>query len=721
MKPDVLTTIAESLRECRRADLRDYEPHLSNPVEKVYVDPLPGDAVLKTVLSRNTTYLIGRKGTGKSTVFARAQAEMRSQNDILPVYLDVKALYDLISANEVPVNLVKDEEISEQMLRSHLLRKHFLACVVSDIISELKKAASTLKLWQRWTGEKRRYEEVITSLTAITQRVSKVELSQEEVPILRLMSAKTRSREQTKQQHREQLGVGAKLSALDPTVTSNAGIDDLEEALSDQDVYAKYSDAVLRSFPFASILNEIRSLLENVGTKRLVVFLDDFSELAWVDQQLFVDVVLAPLNNASSELVKLKIAAYPGRIYYGRIDPSKVDTLSLDFSVLYKAADIQTAEQSAIDYTSRLLRRRFEAFGEPIEAYFDSTAPIGDYMRLIFETTFNVPRLIGHLLHYAYLDRVSKAQPITLPSLRLASQKYYESVIAKYFDRMNRYALEPFDKKLDRHNQFGLLRAIVEEAKTVRRRIVTGQIGGTYFEGMSNPPVSHFTVTPHLERVLSSLELNFLVTKYHEMRNKDGQDVSVYALYYGLCEAERFPWGYPRGRRDDRSYFVQRCFDYTRTVHQFLSKNQTIRCPNCGACHTMDERDKFEFYKWRCPECSDGICQVINLGEEFRQEVQQLNQDIMLDPVELEILGALHDESRAMRAGEISTLLDITYQLAGKRTEKLRDMDLVSKETIEGAKKSAITPKATSIYFSQSGFKALPAKASEALAPESNL
>lgn len=110
------------------------------------------------------------------------------------------------------------------------------------------------------------------------------------------------------------------------------------------------------------------------------------------------------------------------------------------------------------------------------------------------------------------------------------------------------------------------------------------------------------------------------------------------------------------------------------------------------------------FYKWRCPDCSDGVCQVVNLGEEFRQEVQQLNHDIMLDPVELQILGTLNDEGRAMRAGRISGLLDITditYQLVGKRTEKLRDMDLVSKGRIEGANQSAITKKASSIYLGE--------------------
>jgi hypothetical protein len=113
---------------------------------------------------------------------------------------------------------------------------------------------------------------------------------------------------------------------------------------------------------------------------------------------------------------------------------------------------------------------------------------------------------------------------------------------------MNRFASEPFERKLDRHNQQELLRVLIGEAKNVRRRILTGEVGGTYFQGLNNPPASHFAVSPSLERVFSSLELNFLLTKYHDMRDKDGNDVSIYAFFYGLCESERIPWGYPRGR-----------------------------------------------------------------------------------------------------------------------------------------------------------------------------
>ncbi len=65
----------------------------------------------------------------------------------------------------------------------------------------------------------------------------------------------------------------------------------------------------------------------------------------------------------------------------------------------------------------------------------------------------------------------------------------------------------------------------------------------------------------------------------------------------------------------------------------------------------------------------------------------------------MQILETLHDEQKSMRAGEISSLLDVTHQLVGKRTEKLRDMGLVSKEWTEGANRSEITQKADSIYF----------------------
>jgi DNA-binding MarR family transcriptional regulator len=52
-----------------------------------------------------------------------------------------------------------------------------------------------------------------------------------------------------------------------------------------------------------------------------------------------------------------------------------------------------------------------------------------------------------------------------------------------------------------------------------------------------------------------------------------------------------------------------------------------------------------------------------------------------------------------MRASEISALLDLTYQLVGKRTTKLQQMGLVNKYDVENSVRSKITSKTNEIYF----------------------
>lgn len=321
-------------------------------------------------------------------------------------------------------------------------------------------------------------------------------------------------------------------------------------------------------------------------------------------------------------------------------------------------------------------------------------------MRLLFEATFNVPRLVGALLHICYLDSISKGVRITPQAIRLAARKYYESTISQYFDRMNRFALEPFENKLDRHNQQALLRCLIEQARDVRSSISDGRIGGAYFSELKgSAPVSHFFITTSMAHIFHSLESNFLLSRYKNTRDKDGKAGVVFALYYGLTESERISWGYPVGR-EYRNYFVQRCFDYSATVQNFLSKNKTIKCDTCGACFPLEQRASIELYRWSCPECRDGHCRVVGLADDFKDEVESMRKELMLDPVELSILSTLNDENRWMRAREIGALIDATHQMVGRRTSKLRDLKFVDKrQADDGVMRSMITAEAQSVYF----------------------
>lgn len=708
MDLEKFSKISESLRQYRRAELRDFEVEIgTKPIDQLYVDPLPGDAVLQSVLANNTTFLLGRKGTGKSTVFAKAQSVLRTRKDVISIYIDVKSLYDVIEANDIPEHNLDSEGISVVAYRAHMLRKIMLGKVIAELLKEVSSSCDSLTLLERWRGAKKQYGELKTSLHEIGVRVKNSKLEKHEIPVLQKITNQLRAKQQQESSTTSSVNgkVGAKLTEKSVEIHADVGgsLSDFDKTLDDVDTYNEYSDVVLKSFPFSEILDEIQTLLTESGLTRLVVFFDDFSELGFLDQRLFVDVVLSPLNNSSNETIKLKVAGYPGRVYYGKIDPGKADTIGLDFSDLYEASEVQEMERSAFDYAARLLNTRFEAFGVSLSDYFDFTPTVSEdaHMKLMFQASFNVPRIMGHILHVCYLDRISRGQKITLASIRLAAKKYYENTVSKYFDRLNRYALEPFENKLDRHNQQQLLRCVINEAKTVRKRIVDGDIGGKYFDSLgNNPPTSHFIVSPDLENIFASLESNFFLSRYKNTRDKAGKDVIVYAFFMGLCESERMSWGYPEGR-EFRNYFVQRCFEYTRAIHLYLSSNQTIKCDHCGYCHPMEARDSIELYKWRCPECMEGTCAIVNLSDDFREEVQKLNKDIMLEPIELEIVTTLNDEKRRMRAGEISSLIDTTHQMVGKRTSKLQELGLITKERDEadGRMKSELTGRCEKTYF----------------------
>ena len=89
---DMFLTMTDSLSKYRRAELKDDDG--TNLIEKLYVDPLENDLILKSMLKNNTTLLMGRKGTGKSTIINRFQHEIRKSNNKLSLYIDVKALFE---------------------------------------------------------------------------------------------------------------------------------------------------------------------------------------------------------------------------------------------------------------------------------------------------------------------------------------------------------------------------------------------------------------------------------------------------------------------------------------------------------------------------------------------------------------------------------------------------------------------------------------------------
>ena len=53
--------------------------------------------------------LVGRKGTGKSTIFMRMQNELRKSKKIMTCYIDVKTIFDNAKRNFKTISYLKAE------------------------------------------------------------------------------------------------------------------------------------------------------------------------------------------------------------------------------------------------------------------------------------------------------------------------------------------------------------------------------------------------------------------------------------------------------------------------------------------------------------------------------------------------------------------------------------------------------------------------------------
>jgi DNA-binding MarR family transcriptional regulator len=241
-----------------------------------------------------------------------------------------------------------------------------------------------------------------------------------------------------------------------------------------------------------------------------------------------------------------------------------------------------------------------------------------------------------------------------------------------------------------------LLEEIVDRARELRdykgSKVTRDVLGRT--------PSSHFHIAKSLDASLRTLELNFFLTLYYEMKDRDGKNVSVYALNHGLCNKYTLSFGRPSGQREHRLYFVERIFDYTAIVRRFLESNQEIKCDNCDTIFGLDKLESLVMYEMLCPACRKGRCEVINLSKKYESVIKSVDPGLMLPATELGILETLFTEGRQMVASEIAGELDCSYQLVGKRGRNLADRRLVAREMNDANRRVfEITEEARKDYF----------------------
>ncbi|HXS97937.1 MAG TPA: hypothetical protein VN736_25230 [Candidatus Limnocylindrales bacterium] len=380
-------------------------------------------------------------------------------------------------------------------------------------------------------------------------------------------------------------------------------------------------------------------------------------------------------------------------MYYGKIDKTKIDEIYLDIYRLYGTTDVSAMEEKAIDFTRRLVNSRLAHFAKcGIDPFIEDDSILWPQL---FYASMGNPRILGYLLYYVQESHLIYGNKIGIRAIRDAAARYYSEKIESYF-KMNKFLHESFGERASVFSLKELLEAIVKRARELKRHresAVMRDLAGT-------PPTSHFHVALELESLLDSLELNFFVTKYYEMSDRDGHKVAVYALNYGLCQRYAVTFGRPTEKREQRLYFVERVFDYTSLLRQFMQQNQEIRCSNCNTTYELEKLEALKMFNMQCPACKSGTCSVTNLSRKYEALLNDVAPALLLRPTELGILQTLETERRTMYAGEIAAEMDKSYQLVGKRAKTLAERGLVNRDLFEqGRRVFEITPLAEASYF----------------------
>lgn len=698
--------VADSLKRFKRAELKDDRER--SLIETLYTDLLPENQVFKMSLSDNTTFLVGRKGTGKSTIILYLENEYRKRDDYLPCYIDTKTVFESTKSDYQGLDYLKGK-IPEGALEKYLIERSFIQSTLKAIIKELEiKTNSFLHKLAGRIGLNKSGN-VKEKVAELFRKIENNEhLKSIELPVINeyinSVSGANEAEKTNADSKGASISAGANLTGPSGTVKLEEGNSNSSKIKEVEKWEKQFSGALLKVFQIKSVIDEIKEILQILGIKKVVIFLDDFSEVEQATLKNFVDVVLAPLNNWGDEFICFKVAAYPNRVYYGDIDKGKVDIIDLDFYNLYSDYDKTTMEKLSLDFTKRLIAKRLSYYStSSLEDFFDlKTSTLDEYFDLLFQASMNVPRIIGYLLFYCHQTHISLGKKINKSAINSASVKYYEKVISSFFD-VTSHSLLSFNEKVSELQQRELLKVFINKLKNTRKQIITGELTGTVYQSdKSNPFTSHFNFPPNLEKFVSTLELNFFISKYAEMSDRDGKKVSIYCLNYGLTILENMRWGKPDGS-DYRKYYIARPFDFSKIFEDFLRESKHIACinPACGKTYPYEQLEFLEFNKMRCVDCQSKVT-VQSVSENISEELEKIDKEKLLPAIELAVLYELNGLDSSVYARDLAEGLDVSSFLIAKRAEKLdRNQGLVTRDRTEQLLRYSISDKGKHEYFNE--------------------
>lgn len=231
------------------------------------------------------------------------------------------------------------------------------------------------------------------------------------------------------------------------------------------------------------------------------------------------------------------------------------------------------------------------------------------------------------------------------------------------------YSMMSINSKINYLQLKELLDNIIIKMLDIKKKIVSGvYTSGAYV--ISSPYSSHFYVKEIYNKYLETLELNFFISKYTEQSDRDGDKVSIYCLNYGLCQKNNLLWGKPQGGKY-RKYFIQRPFNMSIVMNEFLMVGQSISCTKCGTTFTQDQLPLLEFSHFKCNRCGGIVVKSSMLTESIKNELKKFQDEELLPQTETRVLLFMCNQQKALYARDIAEELDMSSQSIAQICKRL--------------------------------------------------
>lgn len=637
-------------------------------IEKIYVDVLPNNAILEKMLLKKTTFLVGKRGTGKSTIVARAQHQIRKEKESLSVYINAKTVFEL-SKGTTSVSEEIDEILNTKELKQLIILKTFLEEFLKSLKEELQSESnSVFTLLNRKARDRR--------INAIVQEIEQVFTDRASLNISKTIHKNARNTE-TKE---TTLGGGLAfdLNSASPNINSELK-DSLEKSVESNEVFIKYLD-------INNLISKIKSIVNTCGRKGIYLFIDDYSELRNEDRKVFTEYIIQSFYHIAKDFIFLKVAAYPEQIEYGNLESKKYDYVSIDMYDVYGKTNISDLEEKATLFTKRLVENRLKNYTSiKIEDLFDfnSFNSSDECFKYLFYASMCIPRELGLILDNCLQSHVYHGKKINRSALIEAAERSYHENIESFYSRKIAATDVDGDEKGELVLQQELTSLLIKIAQD-NRKVLAGA-DNNYFRDLVDVPTSHFRVNKEYEKFLSPLEFNNYIYKLGELVGKGSSKglsnniETLYSFNFGLCHTKKIVYGKPSNK--DSKFYQQRSFNYSTKIGDLVSESKSIICEK-GHTFSIEELSSILKVGMFCPTCITQK-EFVKCKEVRNKSFDRpgILEEIKWSEAEISILTAIYNcEKRGKESITASLLedeIDLTSHSIGKRCQKLAEDNFV--------------------------------------------